>query len=227
MVQSAFRPANYHSLRDLPNDLGPFSVGQSIKERMQNGQLQSSVISENNKAANVLLPKNGGLFQQFEWIEDPYDTEKKLARQQRQTSEMKRVSDSPFNPGTIKKQYKYDYPFLAKNETSTYTFLAQGDPYEVVKEERMRSRWIEEAKLLFGDFVPSGSTKPIKEVQRSQLPNIVDVIKKLLLADWNDVNFVIGSKSNTNVGCSLISFLLCFSEPEGLYRSEVRHINDR
>jgi len=30
-------------------------------------------------------------------------------------------------------------------------------------------------------------------VQRSQLPNIVDAIKKLLLADWNDVNFVIGT----------------------------------
>jgi len=28
------------------------------------------------------------------------------------------------------------------------------------------------------------------------LPDIVDVIKKLLLSDWNDVNFVIGSKSN-------------------------------
>ena len=71
----------------------------------------------------------------------------------------------------------------------------------------MRSRWIEEAKLLFGDFVPSGSTKPIKEVQRSQLPNIVDVIKKLLLADWNDVNFVIGSKSTNVRAYSLITFV--------------------
>ena len=27
IVKSAFRPANYHSIRDLPNDLAPFSVG--------------------------------------------------------------------------------------------------------------------------------------------------------------------------------------------------------
>jgi len=79
------------------------------------------------------------------------------------------------------------------NESSTYAFLAAGDPYEVVREEKLRQRWIEEAKLLYGDFVPSGATKPISTVTRSSLPEIVEVIKKLLLADWNDVNFVIGT----------------------------------
>jgi len=71
------------------------------------------------------------------------------------------VHEQPFNPATIKKILKYDYPFLAKTETSTYAFLSSGDPYEVVKEDKMRSRWIEEAKLLYGDFVPAGATKPI------------------------------------------------------------------
>ena len=77
--------------------------------------------------------------------------------------------------------------------------MAAGDPYEVVREEKMRCRWIEEAKLLYGDFVPSGSTRPIQSVTRSSLPDIVDAIKKLLLADWNDVNFVIGSKYNLDI----------------------------
>jgi len=58
----------------------------------------------------------------------------------------------------------------------------------------MRARWIEEAKLLYGDFVPAGATHPIATVTRSTLSDIVDVIKRLLLSDWNDVNFVIGSK---------------------------------
>ena len=58
----------------------------------------------------------------------------------------------------------------------------------------MRARWIEEAKLLYGDFVPAGAEKPIQKVTRAVLPDIVDIIKKLLLSDWNDVNFVIGSK---------------------------------
>ena len=69
--------------------------------------------------------------------------------------------NNPFNPATVKKNLKYDYPFLGRNEASTYAFLSAGDPYEVVREEKMRSRWIEEAKLLYGDFVPGGVNKPI------------------------------------------------------------------
>ena len=57
----------------------------------------------------------------------------------------------------------------------------------------MKSRWIEEAKLLYGDFCPAGATKPISTISRSTLGDIVNVIKKLLLSDWNDVNFVIGT----------------------------------
>jgi hypothetical protein len=99
-----------------------------------------------------------------------------------------------FNPAQVKRNYKYDYPFLGKNEVSTYSFLSAGDPYEVAKEERMRAQWIEEAKLLYGHFTPAGVVKPIQNVAKSQLRDIVEVIKKLLLSDWNDVNFVIGSK---------------------------------
>ena len=78
IVQCAFRPSNYHSLRELPNDLQPFSVSQSVKERLQNGQLVSSVASQNQRAAQELLANGGGVFQAFEWIHDPYGTEKKL-----------------------------------------------------------------------------------------------------------------------------------------------------
>jgi len=55
---------------------------------------------------------------------------------------------------------------------------------------------LEEAKILYGDFTPSGANKPIATVQQSKLKDIVDIIKKLLLADWNDVNFVIGTNPN-------------------------------
>ena len=39
----------------------------------------------------------------------------------------------------------------------------------------MRARWIEEAKLLYGDFVPAGATHPIATVTRSTLSDLVDV----------------------------------------------------
>ena len=52
---------------------------------------------------------------------------------------------------------------------------------------------MEEAKMLYGEFKPTGTTKPLANVSKSRLSDIVDVLKKLLLSDWNDVNFVIGS----------------------------------
>ena len=129
-------------------------------------------------------------------MHEPYgvDQKKKREEMKRREDKVLEVHDRHFNPAKVKKTLTYDYPFLGKGELSTYSFLSAGDPYEVVKEEKMRNRWIEEAKLLYGDFVPAGANRPIQTIERSQLPEIVDVIKKLLLSDWNDVNFVIGSK---------------------------------
>ena len=132
---------------------------------------------------------------------DEYGTEKKIRVTENKRAEERvlEMHNQKFNPATVKKQLVYDFPFLGRNETSTYSFLSAGDPYEVVKEEKMRARWIEEAKLLYGDFVPAGATKPIQTVTRAVLPDIVDIIKKLLLSDWNDVNFVIGSKCGHHI----------------------------
>ena len=51
---------------------------------------------------------------------------------------------------------KYEYPFLDKNEVSARSFLMAEDPYELTNDERMRNRWIEESKVLYGRFTPSG-----------------------------------------------------------------------
>lgn len=53
---------------------------------------------------------------------------------------------------------------------------------------------MEEAKLLHGSFRPSGPQKPISNVSKSLMRDMIETLKKLLLSDWNDVNFVIGSK---------------------------------
>ena len=52
---------------------------------------------------------------------------------------------------------KYEYPFQDnKNEKFVYSFLCLDDPYEATKDEKLRSKWIEEAKLLYGEFRPVG-----------------------------------------------------------------------
>jgi hypothetical protein len=55
----------------------------------------------------------------------------------------------------VKKSEKYEYPFLGKNEVYTYNFLLQDDPYDATKNEILRTKWMEEAKMLYGEFRPS------------------------------------------------------------------------
>jgi len=80
-----------------------------------------------------------------------------------------------------------------------YGFLTIDDPYEATKDERLRAKWIEEAKLLYGEFKPSGLQKPLETVTKSRLEDIVESLKLLLLSDWNDVNFVIGTNPNDQI----------------------------
>jgi len=63
----------------------------------------------------------------------------------------------PFNPSMIKKMLKYECTFLGKDEVSTRDFLMREDPYQMTMDERLKNIWIEESKILFGSFYPSGS----------------------------------------------------------------------
>ena len=107
---------------------------------------------------------------------------------------MNTLHKAAFNPAKVKKNVKHQYPFLGKDEQYTYSFLLADDPYDATKDEILRAKWMDEAKQLFGDFKPSGPQKPISDIAKSRMPDIVDSLKRLLLSDWNDVNFVIGSK---------------------------------
>ena len=100
----------------------------------------------------------------------------------------------PFNRAMVKRTYKYEYPFLGRDEVNTYSFLSSEDPYTISTDDHLRARWIEEAKQLYGPFIPAGAVRPIETVSKSLMKDIVDCVKRLLLSDWNDVNFVLGSK---------------------------------
>jgi len=74
--------------------------------------------------------------------------------------------------------------------------LTASDPYAAPVSERLRNQWVEESKILYGEFKHSGPQKYIHNVGRSKLKDIVESLKKILLSDWNDVNFVIGTNPN-------------------------------
>ena len=47
-VERAFRGGSYQTIRALPDDIRPFNVGQSVKERIAGAALTSSIIGQNN-----------------------------------------------------------------------------------------------------------------------------------------------------------------------------------
>ena len=56
----------------------------------------------------------------------------------------------------VKKHMRYEFPFLGKNEIITREFLTAEDPYQASTVEKLRTRWLDESKILFGSFTPSG-----------------------------------------------------------------------
>lgn len=57
----------------------------------------------------------------------------------------------------------------------------------------LRSKWIEDSKKLYGDFGTSTAKKDLASVNRAHLPETVAYMKRRLLADWSDINFIIGT----------------------------------
>jgi len=66
-----------------------------------------------------------------------------------------------FNPAKNKKLMTYEYPFLGINEKSVLGFLTASDPYAAPVSERLRNQWVEESKVLYGEFKHSGPQKYI------------------------------------------------------------------
>lgn len=158
-IVNAFRAGNWCQIRDLPNHIAPNNVLQQLQIKMKQELAYSSVISANKKPHLEHLKNNGGYFQKFEWMQDEYwrkheqDIQDMIAQKIAETAE----HPLPFNANQNKKLLKYEYPFNDKNSDKfVYGFLCIGDPYEATKDERLRAKWIEEAKLLYGEFKPAG-----------------------------------------------------------------------
>eukprot|EP00347_Sterkiella_histriomuscorum_P005196 403357524 len=111
----------------------------------------------------------GGFFNEFEWLPDSYDN------------------------------WKYQDCFINDNDLRNYVFpfLNIDDPYEATKEEILRAKWLEENKILHGDFKPAQADKAMERVTKQQLPDIVNYIKKVIMIDWAEVNFIIGTNPDS------------------------------
>jgi len=90
---------------------------------------------------------------------------------------------------------KYQDCFLDDKQLKNYVFpfLCVDDPYESAREELLRSRWAEDNKILHGEFKPAKRERSLERVTKHQLPDIVNYIKKVIMVDWAEVNFIIGT----------------------------------
>lgn len=72
-------------------------------------------------------------------------------------------------------------------------FLSENDPFDANTFEMLTAKWLNDDKMLFGDFKHSIASKGLSNTNRQNLPEMVGYIKRNLLTDWSDINFIIGS----------------------------------
>jgi hypothetical protein len=79
------------------------------------------------------LKQNGGVFQKFRYIEDPFGIEHdiRVTEKTNDLLKMERVNPKPFNRAMLKKVMKYEYPFLSPHEVNVKSFLTAEDPYSI------------------------------------------------------------------------------------------------
>ena len=104
----------------------------------------------------------------------------------------------PFRTMPIKPLPLKHHSYFQSNDFLPYDsvaigFLSEDDPYEANAFEVLRAKWISDSKMLYGDFKFAQGDQSLKAVNKMDLPDMVGYIKRNLLTDWSDINFIIGS----------------------------------
>ena len=76
-------------------------------------------------------------------------------------------------------------------------YFVSDDPYEATEEELLRAKWLHENKILNGEFRPAQADKSLERLTPGQLPDMVNYLKKVIMIDWAEVNFVIGTNPDS------------------------------
>jgi len=188
MVERCWRTGNYLSLRDLPTKIKPSSVLKSYQEKQDIAHLP-------NRPKKLTALSDGGYFSKFEWQPESYDDfidNEKSERQCNSEVIKKLHGNTHFIAGRSNVPLKYEGQFR-NNDEYVYPFLVEQDPYEATIEEVLKNKWMDEAKKLNGEFVSMAKQPLISKVNRNATTDMVAYIKKTILSDWQDINFVIGT----------------------------------
>jgi hypothetical protein len=95
--------------------------------------------------------------------------------------------------------WKYHDCFLPQDKQKDYVmpYFTENDPYESAEEDMQRAKWLAENKFLAGDFRPAQYDKSMERLTPGQLADMVNYIKKVIMIDWAEVNFIIGTNPDS------------------------------
>ena len=104
--------------------------------------------------------------------------------------------------------------------------MSEDDPYEANAFEVLRAKWINDSKMLYGDFKFAQGDSSLAKVNKQNLPDMVGFIKRNLLTDWSDINFIIGSNPEDYIEIRLDNESI--DTPKGLhaYMNTLVNTND-
>lgn len=163
---------------------------QKLKEKLQKniaGGLDNP--PETDDFGKVLQLYGGGLFYEFEWMPDSYETHLEKEREDKVAGKIKQKQLHPSDFIVDTNPLKLENP---SDENSRF-FAEQEDPYEAGQDDLLRAKWMKESKIINGDFKPAGGQKSLSHINRTQLPDIVIYLKEVIRCDWAEINFIIGT----------------------------------
>jgi len=193
-IMRCFRVGNYTSLRDLPANLLPNSVIKMLNDK------QDANLMWKQPQPKVQTLTGGGLFSDYEYIGEDYVMYLKQKKDERTAKEQQpKLHKRPFYLNMNKYHWKYHDCFLPEEKQKDYVmpYFVHDDPYEASEEDMLRAKWLHEQKILFGDFRPAQQDRSLERLTPQQLPDIVNYVKKVIMIDWAEVNFIIGTNPDS------------------------------
>ena len=172
LIQQAFSRTSFVSVRDLPTTFRPSATARAMAAKMNNNRRRVDNAGARDAAAarNSTLARDG-LFSTFDYIPSRYSLADELKTKDRLESEarMLDIGGKDWAPSGLSKRKKYEDIF----ENPEYRFPYMGDAFEAAADQKLRSKWIENAKVLHGPFVPTSKKAPLGKPTRAMMPDLV------------------------------------------------------
>jgi len=191
-ITQAFSCTSFVMVRDLPTRIAPSATNRAMAAKIDANRRSMVVPVEERGRAT----KNG-VFSTFDYVPSRYSLADELKTKERLEGEAKRldIGGRDFVCAGKGKKMKYEDVF----ENKEYRFPYMGDDFESARDQQLRAKWIEDAKILSGPFVPSGKCRVFEQPQRSLLNECLKKLQQIVQRDWSDYEFSVLSTEDDQI----------------------------